>query len=90
MTASRADSGASCTRASMLRAPGTKVRMALGNTAQVAAAVRQGTSELGFVERAVDDSVLTSAGIVPAGGVLAGSPSTAPFTVCPYIEKGVL
>lgn len=37
------------------------IRLAIGNTAQVAAAVRAGTCELGFVEGAVDDPALSAA-----------------------------
>ena len=40
--------------------PRIEVRLAVGNTAQVAAAVHDGTAELGFVEGAVDDPALTS------------------------------
>ena len=40
------------------RYPGIAVDMAIGNTAQAAAAVREGTSDLGFVEGAVDDPAL--------------------------------
>jgi DNA-binding transcriptional LysR family regulator len=39
--------------------PGIAVSLAIGNTAQVAAAVRSGTADLGFVEGAVDDAALT-------------------------------
>jgi len=40
--------------------PRVEVRMAIGNTAQVAAAVREGAAELGFVEGRVDDPVLAA------------------------------
>jgi DNA-binding transcriptional LysR family regulator len=40
--------------------PGIDIRLAVGNTAQVAAAVQQGTTELGFVEGVVDDPMLAS------------------------------
>ena len=40
--------------------PGIDIRLAIGNTAQVAAAVQQGTTDLGFVEGAVDDPMLES------------------------------
>ncbi len=40
--------------------PGIDIRLCIGNTAQVAAAVHEGTAELGFVEGAVDDPALTS------------------------------
>jgi DNA-binding transcriptional LysR family regulator len=39
--------------------PGIDIRMKVGNTAQVATAVRDGTAEIGFVEGAVDDASLT-------------------------------
>ncbi|RYJ03627.1 MAG: LysR family transcriptional regulator [Acetobacteraceae bacterium] len=38
--------------------PGVAVRLSIGNTAQVAAAVRGGTAEIGFVEGALDDPEL--------------------------------
>ncbi len=38
--------------------PGIDLRLAIGNTAQVAAAVRDGSAELGFVEGAVEDPLL--------------------------------
>jgi DNA-binding transcriptional LysR family regulator len=41
--------------------PKIAIRLAVGNTAQVAAAVREGTAELGFVEGAVDDALLAGA-----------------------------
>ncbi len=40
--------------------PGIDIRLAIGNTAQVAAAVRDGTAELGFVEGMIDDPALTA------------------------------
>lgn len=40
--------------------PDIDLRLTVGNTAQVAAAVRDGTAELGFVEGSIDDPVLTS------------------------------
>lgn len=40
--------------------PGIEIRLTIGNTAQVAAAVHEGAAELGFVEGAVDDPALTS------------------------------
>ncbi len=41
--------------------PGIEVRLSVGNTAQVAAAVHEGEAELGFVEGAVNDPELSSA-----------------------------
>jgi DNA-binding transcriptional LysR family regulator len=40
--------------------PGIQIRLAVGNTAQVARAVHEGVAELGFVEGLVDDPLLTS------------------------------
>ena len=40
--------------------PDIVLHLTVGNTARVAAAVRDGTAELGFVEGPIDDSVLTS------------------------------
>ena len=40
--------------------PGVGIRLAVGNTTQVAAAVHDGLAELGFVEGAVDDPALES------------------------------
>jgi DNA-binding transcriptional LysR family regulator len=41
--------------------PGVEIRLGIGNTAQVAAAVREGAAELGFVEGKVDAPALASA-----------------------------
>ncbi len=38
--------------------PGIDIRLAIGNTAQVAAAVHEGTAELGFVEGRIDNPML--------------------------------
>jgi DNA-binding transcriptional LysR family regulator len=38
--------------------PGIGIRLGIGNTAQVAAAVREGAAEIGFVEGAIDDPLL--------------------------------
>jgi DNA-binding transcriptional LysR family regulator len=40
--------------------PGIDIRLTVGNTAQVATAIHQGTAELGFVEGVVEDPVLES------------------------------
>lgn len=40
--------------------PGIDIRLAVGNTTQVAAAIHDGSAELGFVEGAVDDPALES------------------------------
>ncbi len=39
--------------------PGVDIRMSIGNTAQVAAAVHAGSTELGFVESDIEDPALT-------------------------------
>ena len=38
--------------------PGIDIRLAVGNTAQVAAAVRQGDADIGFIEGDIDDPLL--------------------------------
>lgn len=40
--------------------PGIDIRLSIGNTAQVATAVHDGTAELGFVEGTVDNPILVS------------------------------
>jgi DNA-binding transcriptional LysR family regulator len=40
--------------------PGIDIRLTIGNTAQVAAAVHEGSAELGFVEGVVEDAALES------------------------------
>ena len=40
--------------------PEIDIRLAIGNTAEVARAIREGAAELGFVEGAVDDPALSS------------------------------
>ena len=40
--------------------PGIEIRLTIGNTAQVAAAVHEGLAEIGFVEGAVEDGLLSS------------------------------
>jgi DNA-binding transcriptional LysR family regulator len=39
--------------------PGIDIRLAIGNTAQVAAAVHQGTADIGFIEGKIEDPALT-------------------------------
>ena len=39
--------------------PGIDIRLTIGNTAQVAAAVHEGVADIGFIEGAVDDPLLT-------------------------------
>ena len=40
--------------------PGIDIRLTVGNTTQVAAAIHEGSAELGFVEGSVDDPALES------------------------------
>ncbi|TLU74454.1 LysR family transcriptional regulator [Lichenicoccus roseus] len=40
--------------------PGIEIRLAVGNTGQVAAAVHRGEAELGFIEGRIDDPMLSS------------------------------
>ncbi|RAI57075.1 LysR substrate-binding domain-containing protein [Roseicella frigidaeris] len=58
------------------------VRLAIGNTAQVAAAVRDGTAELGFVEGSYDDPALEDRPVAADGLVLVTAPSH-PWTTVP-------
>jgi DNA-binding transcriptional LysR family regulator len=41
------------------RYPGIDIRLTIGNTARVAAAVREGAADLGFIEGIIEDPVLT-------------------------------
>ena len=40
--------------------PGIDIRLAIGNTMQVAASVHDGTADIGFIEGAIDDPALTA------------------------------
>jgi DNA-binding transcriptional LysR family regulator len=40
--------------------PGVEIKLSIGNTAQVAAAVHEGTAELGFIEGAINDPALVT------------------------------
>jgi DNA-binding transcriptional LysR family regulator len=40
--------------------PGIDIRLAIGNTAQVAAAVHEGVADVGFIEGPIDDPLLTT------------------------------
>ena len=62
--------------------PGIAVRLTMGNTAEVTAAVRQGTVELGFVEGAYDDLVLEDRAVAADGLVLVTAPDH-PWAVVP-------
>jgi len=54
--------------------PGIEIRLAVGNTAQVAAAVHEGLAELGFVEGAVEDGLLGSTTVATDQLVLVVAP----------------
>ncbi|MBS7813099.1 LysR family transcriptional regulator [Roseococcus pinisoli] len=54
--------------------PGIEIRLTIGNTAQVAAAVHDGLAELGFVEGAVEDERLASAMVAKDQLVLVVAP----------------
>ena len=71
------------------RHPGIDIKLAVGNTAQVARAVHEGTAEIGFVEGAVDDPVLIGRTVardrlivvVAPGHALAGITSIEPAAI---------
>ena len=73
------------------------LRLAVGNTAEAAEAVREGAAELGFVEGAVEDPALASLPVaedrlvlvVPPGHPLAGGarPSTADLTAAAWVLR---
>ena len=54
--------------------PGIEIRLAIGNTAQVAAAVHEGLAELGFVEGVVEDGQLASQAVATDQLVLVVAP----------------
>ena len=54
--------------------PGIEIRLGIGNTAQVAAAVHDGLAELGFVEGRVEDSALASRDVATDQLVLVVAP----------------
>lgn len=61
--------------------PGIDIRLTIGNTAQVAAAIHEGTAELGFVEGAVDNAVLRSIRVARDQMVVVVAP-THPWAGC--------
>jgi len=65
--------------------PGVEVRLQVGNTAQVAAAVHEGAAELGFVEGAVRDPMLTSTTVARDQLVVVVAPGH-PWAECRTIE----
>lgn len=64
--------------------PGIDIRLTIGNTAQVAAAVHEGSAELGFVEGPVEDPVLTSRPVARDQMVIVVGPDH------PWAERGDL
>jgi DNA-binding transcriptional LysR family regulator len=73
--------------------PGIDVRLGVGNTTQVAAAVLDGSAELGFVEGAVDDPALESRKVARDQLVIVVGPehewaaATGPITAARLIES---
>lgn len=63
--------------------PGIEIRLSIGNTAQVAAAVLDGSAELGFVEGAVESATLVSREIAKDQMVLVVGPDH------PWARQGV-
>jgi DNA-binding transcriptional LysR family regulator len=54
--------------------PGIDIRLVIGNTAEVAAAVNRGSAELGFVEGGIDDPILESVQVARDQLVIVVSP----------------
>ncbi len=69
--------------------PGIEIRLAVGNTAQAAAAVHEGAAELGFVEGAVDDPALSSTTVARDRLLLVVGPEH-PWAGCGQITPGEL
>ncbi|MDB5377626.1 MAG: LysR family transcriptional regulator [Rubritepida sp.] len=73
--------------------PGVALRLAVGNTAQVAAAVKEGTVELGFVEGAVEDPLVRSEDVASDQLVVVVGPDhpwagAAPATAAGLVAEG--
>jgi len=69
--------------------PGIDIRLTVGNTAQVAAAIHQGTAELGFVEGAIDDPALTVDAVARDQLVVVVGPEH-PWSATDRVEPGAL
>ncbi len=69
--------------------PGVEIRLAIGNTAQVAAAVHDGAAELGFVEGAVDDLTLSLAQVARDQLVIVVAPDH-PWVAAKRVESRML
>jgi len=65
--------------------PGVEVRLQVGNTAQVAAAVHEGAAELGFVKGVVRDPMLTSTTVARDQLIVVVAPGH-PWAECRTIE----
>ncbi len=66
------------------RYPGIEISMSVGNTAEVAASIHDGTAELGFVEGAVDDPNLLATRVAGDRMVLVVAPGH------PWVEAGAV
>lgn len=64
--------------------PGVDIRLTVGNTAQVAAAIKQGTAELGFIEGAIDEPTLAASPIARDRLVVVVSPDHA------WADRGIV
>lgn len=62
--------------------PGIEIRLTIGNTAQVAASVHDGTAELGFIEGAINDPALIAEPVARDQLVIVVAPSH------PWVERG--
>ncbi len=69
--------------------PGIEVRLSVGNTAGVAAAVREGLVELGLVEGLVEDPSLLGVNLARDGLVLVVAPDH-PWAGCPRLAPAAL
>lgn len=69
--------------------PHIEIRLTVGNTAQVAAAVEQGTAELGFIEGAVENGNFTSMTVARDQLVVVVAPGH-PWTQCREVDVDTL
>ncbi len=69
--------------------PGIDIRLVVGNTAQVAAAVHDGVAELGFVEGVIDDPALTVEQVARDQLILVVGPGH-PWSTIDRLEPGRL
>ncbi len=69
--------------------PGIDIRLGVGNTAQVAAAVHEGSAELGFVEGSVEDPALTIGRVARDQLVVVVAPDH-PWAAAEGVEPGDL